>query len=127
MVCDYNLWKLLHHLKPDAETLVLLVPVGAEKFEASYLGGGTHMLTDAGTYVIVSDAHEADGLGGIFRKTFKREARVGRVRSCIHHDTLQFGTGDILEGDGHILLYQFIHRLLNLSLFFAVRLMVDEI
>ena len=85
------------------------------------------MLADTRTYVIVSDAHETDGLGGIFRKTFKREARVGRVRSCIHHDTLQFGTGDILEGDGHVLLYQFVHRLLYLSLFFAVGLMVDDI
>jgi hypothetical protein len=117
----------LHHLKADTEGLVLLVPVGTEEFEAAYLRGGAHMLTDAGTYVIVTDAHEADGLGGIFRETFEREARVGRVRSCIHYYTLQFGTGDILEGDGHVLLYQFIHRLLNLSLFFAVRLMVDEI
>ena len=35
MVCDYNLWKLLHHLKPDAETLVLLVPIGYKEFEAA--------------------------------------------------------------------------------------------
>ena len=66
---------LLHDLEADTKLALLLVPVGAQEFEATYLRRGPHVLADAGADVIVADAHQADGLGGIGRQPSGRWSR----------------------------------------------------
>ena len=46
----------------DAERTLVVVPVGAEEFEAANLGSGTDMLADAGTNIEVTDANKTNGL-----------------------------------------------------------------
>ena len=60
--CRYG---LLYNFEADAEGVFVFVPVGAEHFEAAYLGGGTDVAAYAGADVVVANAHQTDGVGGI--------------------------------------------------------------
>ena len=75
----------------------MLVPVSTEHLEAPYLRSGTNMLADAGTHVVVTDAHQTDCLRGIFWQTIQGDA------------LRQFITRHELKGDGQIFLNQLIH------------------
>ena len=71
------------------------------------------MLADAGADVVVADAHEADGLGGIVGQT-------------VCTDSLgQFIAGDELEGDGQVFVDEFVHPALYLLLLLARWLVVE--
>ncbi len=91
----------------------MVVPIGAEEFEAPYLGRGSNVATNAGADVVVAYAHQSDGVGCIVGQPIK--ADVFR----------QFVTGDELEGNGQILVYQAIHLLFNLLLFLPTGFVVE--
>ena len=55
----------LNDLEAHAEGALVFIPVGAEHLETADLRGAADMLADAGTDVVVADAHQADGVGGI--------------------------------------------------------------
>ena len=91
----------------------MVVPVGAEKLEAAYLGRGSNVATNAGADVVVAYAHQSDGFGSIVGQPIKADV-FG-----------QFIAGGELEGDGKILVYQAIHLLLNLLLFLPTGFVVE--
>ena len=55
----------LNNLESDAKRMFVLVPVGAEHFEAADLLSGTYMLADARAYIVVAYAYQSDGITGI--------------------------------------------------------------
>ena len=57
-------WLFLYQLENDAENSLLVVAPAID-FEGAYFAGILHMGTDAGTYVVVADAHQAEGGTGI--------------------------------------------------------------
>ena len=40
----------------------MFVPIGAEHFETTYLGGASDVFPDAGADVVVANAYETDGV-----------------------------------------------------------------
>ena len=101
------------NLETDAEGALMLIPVGAEHLETAYLGCAPHVLADAGTDVVVSNAYQADGFGNIIGQT----AGIYRRRQLVARDKL--------ESDGQILVDQLVHTPLNLLLFLTAGLMVE--
>ena len=91
----------------------MVVPIGAEKFETAYLSCRADVFSNAGADVVVAYAHQSDGVGCIVGQPIK--ADVFR----------QFVTGDELEGNGQILVYQAIHLLFNLLLFLPTGFVVE--
>ena len=91
----------------------MVVPVGAEKLEAAYLGRGSNVATNAGADVVVAYAHQSDGVGSIVGQPVKADA-FGQVITC----------GE-LEGDRQVFVYQAIHFLLNLLLFLPTGFVVE--
>ena len=105
--------RLLHDLEADTKLALLLVPVGAQEFEAAYLRRGPHVLADAGADVIVADAHQADGLGGIGRQAVGIDA-LGQVVAI----------GKLIA-DGHVESDEAVHLRLDLLLLLARGLVVE--
>ena len=91
----------------------MFVPVGAEHLETANLCGAADMLADAGTDVIVADAHEADGFGGIVRQT----GLVDLFRQLV--------AADELEGHGQVCFDELVHATLYLLLFLATGLLFE--
>ena len=91
----------------------MVVPVGAEKFEAAYLGRGSNVATNAGADVVIAYAHQSDGFGSIVGQPIKANA------------FRQFIAGGELEGDRQVFVYQAIHLLLNLLLFLPTGFVVE--
>ena len=56
----------------------MLVPVRTQHFETPYLSRGAHMTPDAGTDIIVADAHQPDGVAHIVRQAVKVDV-IGQV------------------------------------------------
>ena len=59
---SHPLFVLLNDLESYPERVFVFVPIGAERFETAYLGGGADVLTYAGADVVVADAHQSDGV-----------------------------------------------------------------
>ena len=91
----------------------MFVPVSAKHLETAYLRGSADMLADAGADVVVADAHEADGVGGILGQTVEGNA------------LWKFIAGDELEGDGQVLVDKLVHAAFDLLLFLARGLVVE--
>ncbi len=91
----------------------MVVPVGAEKLEAAYLGRGSNVATNAGADVVIAYAHQSDGFGSIVGQPIKADV-FG-----------QFIAGGELEGNRQVFVYQAIHLLLNLLLFLPTGLVVE--
>ena len=91
----------------------MFVPVGAKHLETAYLGGAADMFADAGTDIVVTDAHEANGVGGVLGQTVEGNA------------LWKFIAGDELEGDGQVLVDELVHAALDLLLFLARGLVVE--
>ena len=64
---------LLNNLESYAEGPLVVVPVGAEKLEAAYLGRGSNVATNAGADVVVAYAHQSDGVGSIVGQPVKAD------------------------------------------------------
>jgi len=103
----------LDNLEADAEGLFVLVPIGAEHFEAADLRRRTDMTANAGTDIIVADAHQADGLAGIVRQSVKRHA----LRQIVLRDKL--------EGHRQVLVNQALHLTLYLTFLLTTRFVVE--
>ena len=103
----------LHNLESDPERALRLVPVGAQHLEASYLTRRAHVLADAGTHVVVADAHQSDGLAGIVGQPVQRNV-LGQI--VARHE---------LERHRQVLLYQFLHPALYLPLLLSRGLVVQ--
>ena len=91
----------------------MFVPVGAKHFETAYLGSGADMASDAGADVVVADADQSDGVGGILWQTVGTDLRW------------QFVARDELEGNGHVVGYQLLHLAFNLLFLLAGRLVFE--
>ena len=91
----------------------MLVPISAKHLEAAYLRGAPDMLADAGTDVVIADAHQPNGFGGILGQT----AGIDLLR--------EFIASDELEGDRQVGVDQLIHATLYLLLFLTRGLMID--
>ena len=91
----------------------MVVPVGAEKLEAAYLGRGSNVATNAGADVVVAYAHQSDGVGSIVGQPVEADA-FGQVITC----------GE-LEGNWQVFVYQAIHLLLNLLFFLPTGFVVE--
>ena len=91
----------------------MFVPVGAEHFEAAYLGGGANVAAYAGADVVVADADKADGVGSILGQA------VGIDLGG------QLVAGDELEGDGQVVVDELLHLALNLLFLLAGGLVVE--
>ena len=91
----------------------MVVPIGAKKFETAYLSCRADVFSDAGADVVVAYAHQSDGVGSIVGQPVEADA-FG-----------QLITGDELEGDGQVFVYQAIHLLLYLFLFLPTGFVVE--
>ena len=91
----------------------MLVPIGAEHFESSYLRRTPDMLTDAGTNVVVADTNQADSI-----------ACVGRQTAGVHL-RWQVIAAHKLESDGQIFIDKLVHAPLYLLFLLAVGLLVE--
>ena len=85
------------------------------------------MLTDTRTHIVITDAHQSDGLTGILWQTLQRQQCIRRSLLSIHDDAVQFGTRHKLERHGQILLNQLVHLSFNLPLHLPVGLPVKNI
>ena len=93
--------------------MLVFVPVSAQHFETAYLTGGTHMLPDAETNIIVANADKAKRVGGIVGETLY-------VHLC-----RDFITRNIFECDGQVLFYQPLHLALDILFFLPGRLVIQ--
>ena len=104
---------LLYNLESDAEGMFVFVPVGAKHFETAYLGGGADMASDAGADVVVADADQSDGVGGILWQTVGTDLRW------------QFVARDELEVDRQVVVDELLHLAFNLLFLLTGRLVVE--
>ena len=91
----------------------MFVPVGAEHLETADLCGAADMLADAGADVVVANAHQADGVGGIGRQA----GLVDLLRQLV--------AADELEGHGQVCFDELVHATLYLLLFLATGLLIE--
>ena len=103
----------LHNLKADAEGAFLLVPVGAEELETTYLRGGTDVLANAGADVVIANTDKTDGLRGIGWQAVERDI----IREIVARDKL--------EGHRQVIGYQLVHAALYLALVLARGLLIE--
>ena len=105
----------LYYFEADAEGVFVLVPVGAEEFEAADLGGGAHMTADAGTDIVVADAYQSDGVAGI----------VGQAREIDTLWQVVIARHDFV-GDGQVIVDELVHASLDLLLLLSRGFMVEQ-
>ncbi len=105
----------MYYLKTYSEIHCVLVPVGAEEFEASYLRRGAHMFSNTRAYVKVANTHQPYCLRCIVGKSVQLYP-FGNVITI-----------NELEGNRKIGIDKLIHLLLYFPFLFAVRLVVQHI
>ena len=104
---------LLYNLEADSEGVLVFIPVGAEHFEAAYLGSGADVAPYARADVVVTDANQTDGVGGILWQTVGTDLRG------------KFVTRDKLEGDGQIVVDELLHLAFYLLFLLPTGLVVE--
>ena len=93
----------------------MLIPVGAKDFKATNLRGATHMLPNAGTDIIVTNAHQSYHL----RRVIGQPVEAHLIRDMVAVNKL--------KSDGHVLIDQLVHAPLYLSFGFSVWFRVKDI
>ena len=93
---------LVNQLESNAPNLGVGIVIMAQQLKRANLVGVLNVLADAEALVVVAYLYHAHGLGGIVGQAFHVEAAL-----CL-------GLGDVLGGDGQVLVYHLVHCVFQL-------------
>ena len=93
--------------------MFMFIPIGAKHLKSSYLRRTSDVLPNTRTDIVVTYAHQTDGVGSIVGQT----AGIDFLRELI--------TGDELEGDRQMVIDQLVHATLYFLFFLTRGLMID--